>query len=162
MMQVNQMKRILLGLALWLGFIASAMAQAPSWVQSGPSTGTAYPAGAQPFVAAATAAGTSATVTITASPVKTVYVCSVYMAEAAGTAAAGNGTMTNMSGLTGAATTLNFLYPSSAFAATANASLTQTFNPCIPAFAVNQSVVVTTPTATAATTSDVNVTGYYF
>lgn len=149
-------------------FGAGAALAQTSWAQPGPATGTGYPLGAEPFVAVATAAATSATVTIPARQGKTIFVCNVYMAEAAGTADAANGTMTNMLGVAAsqtaapAATTVNFLYTGVAFAATANAQILQPYWPCMAAFSQNLAVVVTTPVSTAASLSDVQVLGYYF
>lgn len=155
-------------IALWLTFApAIAFAQVPGVVNvPGPATGTGYPVGSDAFLGAAVGT-TTATVTIGSRQGKTIYVCTVYMAEVAGTAAAAAGTVTGLQGspsvqtLPPTSTAFSVVYDGT-LAAGFNAKIFVTFNPCMPALQQNFSVQAIAPVATAATLTVVNVHGYYF
>lgn len=145
------MKRFLLA-ALALLWVSAAVAQ--------PAAGTGYPAGSTPFVAVATAAGTSATLTVTAVTGQRTFICAVSAFENAGTGQTTVGSLTNLQGPALTAVTYSFWFSGLTFSATAAGSYSETFSPCLPVVP-GQNVVATSPIATAATASAINVAGYF-
>lgn len=133
--------------AMWAGNAFGQGATNPSWTHSNPATDLGYPTASQPFSASGTGT-TSATVTVTApTGFSNIYVCTLTMTEAGGSATTVNGSLTNTVG----GTTLMFAQLG---------QLVVTFTPCIPNN--GSAIVATTPTATAATASAVTVTGFYY
>jgi hypothetical protein len=140
---------------LSFGLVTSAYAQN---FTGGTATGTGYPGNSIPFTATATGT-TSATLTVTPPAGRTVWICGVAATEMAGTGQTAVGTITNLLGPTGAAVSISFLY-SGTLGATSAAWIVNDAIPCSPAVA-GLAVVVTTPTATAATNTALNVSGFY-
>src|SRR5262245_31314921 len=102
---MKHLAAFLIAAALVAAFSCSASAQVFS---GGTATGTGYPAGSQPFIAAGTGT-TSATATVTAQTGRTTFICGVSATALAGTAQTTVGTVTNLLGQTGAATSFSFL-----------------------------------------------------
>lgn len=140
------MKRWLFGLLLALFAVTAYAQQYP------------YPPGAIPFVQNATGT-TTATLTITPSATQRVWLCGLVSSSWAGTGQTALGSITNMTGPTGAAVTVNFLQ-AGPMSATSAASYINDWIPCAPAV-VGQAVVVTSPTSTAALFTALTVQGYF-
>jgi hypothetical protein len=112
-----------------------------------------------PFAAApctaitATATGTTGAITATlaAAAGKTTYICGFSFTGTNATAANTTATITVTGTITG---TMNFGYPTLALGATVpnNGSLDETFQPCIPASAINSAIVVNGPALGAGAT----------
>lgn len=148
------MRRTLFAL-LSLLLVSSALAQQPSWTAAGPSTGIAYPAGAQPVTASATGTTAAVAATLAASPVRTTYICGFVMTSGGTTAAAvGNATVAGTIG-----GTLNFTYVD---VSTGQGLLGVAFPQCIPGSALNTAIVVTMPAGGAGTVAAVSAWGYQF
>jgi hypothetical protein len=81
----------------------------------------------------------------------TTFICGFNVSATGGTAAIGPITV---AGLVGSSMVFQF------FSTATGANLTQTFNPCIPASAVNTAITVTTTADGTATAVDVNSWGY--
>jgi hypothetical protein len=133
------MRKLLLALLL-LGLVTPASAQSPA----GPAQANGYPVNATAFAVSGTGT-TSATATAPSSGGKITYICAVVMTEAGGTGVTANGTLTHAIG----GVTLQF---------SELGQVALSLSPCLPND--GSAPVATTPTATAATTSSVIITGY--
>lgn len=116
--------------------------------------GSQYPAAATPITISATGTTAAVAATLAASATKTTYIC--------GFAARGNATAAVTGNLTVAGTvtgTLNFTH-FTAPVATGIGVTEQRFSPCIPASAVNTTIVITAPAAGTAGIASVSAWGY--
>ncbi len=103
---------------------------------------------AAPVTASATGTTGAVTATLPATAGKTTYLCSVQIGEA-GT---GSATATATGTISG---TLNYVV-------SAPANFTVSYNPCVPASAVNQSIAIATAANASATAVAVTATGYQY
>jgi hypothetical protein len=154
------MRRLLLGLALWLATSGAALAQFPS----GPSTGTGYPAGSNAVTGVLSAADTTTgAATLPAAVGKLTYIGG-FTVSGLGAAAATpvSVTVATVVGGTsgGAGNTLTYSYNFVAGVALPNTPLQVTFSPPIPASAQNAAITVTVPGAAGNTATQINAWGY--
>lgn len=112
-----------------------------------------YPVGATPITASGTGTTAATTATLAGTAAKTTYICGFTINSAATAAVAGAATVTGT--VTG---TLNFYQ--GVGVATAPTTLTQTFNPPVPASAVNTAIVVTSAAAGTGGVTAVSAWGY--
>jgi hypothetical protein len=105
-----------------------------------------YPAGATPITASATGTTGAVTATLAAAAAKTTYLCTLQIGEA-GT---GTATATATNTITG---TLNYVV-------SAPGNFTVTYQPCVPANAVNTTIPTATAANASATAVAVTATGY--
>lgn len=119
-------------------------------VQNPASNGT-FPTASTPVGAVATGTTGSVVATIAATALVTNYLCEFDISAIGGTAAIGPVTV---AGLTGGTRTYQF--SSSA----AGVNFSKSFNPCIPASAVNTAIIITTTADGTATAVDINSSGY--
>lgn len=112
-----------------------------------------YPAGATPIAASATGTTAATTATLAGAAAKTTYIAGFSIDSDAGAAIAGNATVT---GVVGGTQT----YRQGVGVSPAIASLSRTFDPPIPASAVNTAIVVASLAAGAGGNTTVNVWGY--
>lgn len=121
---------------------------------------TSYPTGATPVTSSATGTTGAITATLAGAASKTTYICGFFYT---GTNATAANTATNLT-ITGTINgTLNFGFATLAAAATVpnNQPLDEAFTPCVPASAVNTSIVVNGPALGAgATLATVTAWGY--
>ncbi|HEX4828316.1 MAG TPA: hypothetical protein VFV12_08825 [Xanthobacteraceae bacterium] len=145
------MTRLLLALVATLLLITSAQAQVLN-------NNTAYPAGALPIASSSgNVAAATATATLAARAGYLTYICGFEATGGGATAAATvNVTVTNVPGGT---MTWNFGVPTGVDAPAV--ALVKVFNPCMPATAINTSIVVSMPTLGAGNAhAAVNASGY--
>jgi hypothetical protein len=151
---------------------AMSFAQAQTVSCSGPTAGNCvpvvtvqgaagaagYPFGATPITASSgNVAAATATATLAAVASKTTYICG-FQATAGGATAAAvvTGTVTNI--ITG---TMSWTYGANTGAGVPTAPLVMPFNPCVPANAVNTTIVVSMPSlGTGNTNATVSAWGY--
>lgn len=119
-------------------------------VQS-PGVGGAYPAAATPITGNATGTTSAVVGTLAANATKTTYICDFDISAIGGTAAVGPITV---AGLLGGSKVYQLT------STAAGVFLTKSFNPCIPASAINTAITVTTTADGTATAVDVNSSGY--
>ena len=125
-------------------------------ISVGPSTGTGYPTGATSVVGASTGTTGAVAPSIGAGvgSGRLVFLCGFSISTLEGvTAATTAPTVSNLAFFG------TFTYQVTNTASVAN-TFTQTFSPCLPAVAVNQSITVTSPANATASAVDVNVWGY--
>jgi hypothetical protein len=131
-------KTLLAALLISVVVASSALAQVPSWTEAGPSTGIAYPAGAQPITGSATGTTGAIAATLAASVARTTYICGFVMTSGGTTTAiVGNATVTGTIG-----GTLNFAYVA---VSSGQGLFGVAFPQCIPGSAINTALVVTMP-----------------
>jgi hypothetical protein len=117
------------------------------------TTSSPYPVGATPVTASATGTTSATAASLPGVAAKTTYICGFTINAAATAAVAGTATVTGtVSG------TLNFYQ--GVGVATAPATLSQTFNPPIPASAVNTAITVTSAAAGTGGVTAVSAWGY--
>lgn len=112
-----------------------------------------YPIGATPITASATGTTAATAATLAAAANKTTYICGFIITAGATAAISGAATVTGTK-----SGTLNFIQ--NVGIATSAQALSQTFNPPIPASAVNTAIVVTSLAAGTAGTTAVSAWGY--
>lgn len=134
---------------LFLVLAPPAFSQAPS----GPSTGTGYPAGAVAVQASTTGTTAATTATLAAGVGDTTYLCGFDIGSTATAAAAGNATVTGLSG-----GTLNFEMGTGTSPAVVHT--TQNFNPCLPGAAQDATVAVVSAAPGAGGVISVTAWGY--
>lgn len=149
------LKRLLAAALFWAAMASCALAQSSS--QFNPQ----YPPRATAIVGVATGADTaSATATIPAAQGQTSYVCGFTVS---GLGATG---LTNVTVTVGPLATAgsNFSYPYQfvAGATLINTMLQVSYQPCIPANAINTAITVTVPGSAGNTSTNINVQGYQF
>lgn len=117
-----------------------------------------YPSGATPITAASgNVAAATATATLAATSGKTTYICG-FTATAGGATAVATVDLTVANVVTG---TMTFSYSAAATANSPSPPLVVPLNPCIPANAVNTTIVVTLPSLGAGNAhAAVNAWGY--
>lgn len=133
--------------------ISSAVPPSSTSVCGTVTIGSQYPVGATPLTATATGTTAATTATLAGAASKTTYICGFSISADATTAVAGNATVTGT--LSGS---LNYIQ--NVGAATAAGLLSQNFNPCIPASAVNTGISVNSAAAGIAGNTAVNAWGY--
>jgi hypothetical protein len=112
---------------------------------------TATPA--VPIAGNATGAAGAVVGTLAGASAKTTYICGFNVSTIGGTASSGPVTV---AGLVGSSQ----VYQTPVNATAGQILITQNFNPCIPASAVNTAITITTTAAVGATAVDVNSWGY--
>lgn len=164
------MKRFLLGLALALGLSFSAHAQSAVVVAACGTPPSTYVAGTTRYPTVDTngylcynnilrtaingiGTGTTGAVTgtLAATATTTTYICGFTVSAVGGTATLGPITVTGLK---------NGTFTYQLFSSASGVNLIQPFTPCIPASAVNTTIVVTTTADGTATAVDVNAYGY--
>ncbi len=109
-----------------------------------------YPTGAAPILGNGTGTTGAVVGTLAAAATKTTYICGFSVSAIGGAATVGPIV------IAGPATSLTYQFASTATGAT----LAQTFQPCIPASAVNTAITTTTTADGSASAVDVNSWGY--
>jgi hypothetical protein len=175
-----KIKRALFSVALWLGMVGAALAQAnsdtswptpannyvPGVVQacintagkavpcvSGAAGVAGFPVGATPITASATGTTAATTATLAAVAGKTTYICGYQIGSTATAAAAGNATITGT-----ITVTLNVEMGTGTSPAVVQTQ--STFNPCVPASGTNQAIAVVS--AAPGTGGVISVTAWGF
>jgi len=143
------MRRFWLVLLCLLALPAVAVAQVPP-------TGTTFP-GVQVTASSGNVAAATATATLTAVANKVTYICGLQATAGGATAAAVvTLTVTNL-----ASGTMSFTYGANTGAGVPTAPLVVPFNPCLPASAVNTTIVVSMPSlGTGNTNATVSAWGF--
>lgn len=142
--------RTVLAAALALVCVTATLAQP---FNDGPATGSNYPSGSIPVTASATGTTAATAATLPAQSGYVTFICGFVMTSGGTTAAVvGNATVANTT-----RGTLNFAYVS---VSSGQGLLGIAFPTCIPANAVNTTIVVTEPAGGAGTTSAVSAWGY--
>ncbi len=165
------MQRIALSLIALIALCGAALAQAPQNVRicsgspptctpinsSNPMpTGAAseYPTGAVPITISATGSTGSTAATLAAGSTTTTYICGFAIRSNATAAATGNATVAGT--ITG---TMNFTHWTAPLASGIGTT-EEVFSPCVPASAVNTTIVVTGPAPGSGGTISVSAWGY--
>jgi hypothetical protein len=136
------------------GIITTGTAGTPSSqviTTQGPASNGAFPTAATPIAGNATGTTGAVVGTLAGTSAKTTYICDFDISAVGGTAAVGP---IVVAGLLGGSKT--YQLSSSA----AGVYLSKSFNPCIPASAVNTAITITTTADGTATAVDVNSSGY--
>jgi hypothetical protein len=117
---------------------------------------TAYPCGATPIIASATGTAGSVTATLAGVAGKITFICGFQITSSGATGAAA--VAATVTGTLGGA--MNYVYPQVAIATNNQNSLPITFNPCIPASAVNTPIAVSLTTGAGTTLTAVAAQGF--
>lgn len=126
----------------------------PSPVSLGPfPSNTTTGVVAAPITGNATGAAGAVVGTLAAAAAKTTYICGFNVSSVGGTAASSPITVAGVIGS-------SQVYQTPINAAGGQILVSQTFNPCIPASAVNTAITITTTAAAGATAVDVNSWGF--
>lgn len=123
----------------------------PSNPLSASLIGNGFPTSSTPITG--NSAGTTGAVvgTLAAAAAKTTYICGF---DVSSFGSIPNTAAVTVAGLVGGSMTYQFT------AGTTSTILTRSFNPCVPASAVNTAITITSPANTNATATDVNSWGY--